>query len=191
DDVPPEEVSAFYARQIFSLGDEALNRRLEAVWGKLRNTPEEKVTLIQAWQEKLTPSVLAAADPAHGQTVFERTCSSCHSMRGRGGNLGPELDGANRRDLFYLLENIIDPSAVLPQDYRMNIFTLKDGRTLSGTVSAETRHTVTLAMLDRVEVIPVSEIESRQVLEQSIMPEGLIQSLKDTEVQDLMAFLQQ
>lgn len=191
DQVPPEDLSAYYARQIFSLGDEALNRRLEKVWGKLRKTPAEKAALIQAWQEKLTPGALARADTDHGQAVFERTCASCHRMRGRGGNLGPELDGANRRDLYYLLENIIDPSAVLPQDYWMTILTLRDGRTLSGTVAAETRHTVTLAMLDREAVIPVSEIESRQVLEQSTMPEGLLQSLKENEVRDLMAFLQQ
>jgi putative membrane-bound dehydrogenase-like protein len=185
------DVSAFYARQIYNLGDDRLNKLLEEVWGKLRNSPEEKRVLIESWQNKLTPEVLARADIRNGKSIFQQSCASCHTLFGEGGALGPDLNGANRHDLYYLLENLIDPSAVLPQDYRMNVVTLRDGRVLSGNITAQTRHTLTIAGLTSTEVIPVSEIVKQDQFEQSIMPEGMLQMLKDDEVRDLIAYLQQ
>ena len=35
-----------------------------------------------------------------------------------GGKVGPDLTGSNRGDLDYLLQNIVDPNAVIPNDYR-------------------------------------------------------------------------
>ncbi len=70
------------------------------------------------------------------------------------------------------------------------VVTLKDGRVLSGNVSARSRHTITIAGLDNVEVIPVSEVVKQEQFEQSTMPEGLLQTLKDQEVIDLIAYLQ-
>ena len=73
----------------------------------------------------------------------------------------------------------------------MNVITLKDGRVLSGNVSAQTRHTLTIAGLDSVEMIPLSEVKKQEQFEQSTMPEGLLQALNDQGVADLIAFLQQ
>ena len=187
----PTDVSAFYARQIFNLGDNKLNKQLEEVWGRLRQSPEEKQNLIAFWQSKLTPTVVSNASIAEGKRVFQQACASCHSLFGEGGTLGPHLDGTNRHDLYYVLENLIDPNAVLPQDYRMTVVTLKDGRVLSGNISAQSRHTITIAGLDSVEVIPLSEVVKQEQFEQSTMPEGLLQTMKDEEVVDLIAYLQQ
>ena len=184
-------MSAYYARQIYNLGDERLNKLLGEVWGKLRQSPTEKQELIASWQSKLTPQVLAEASITNGKSLFEKTCASCHTLFGEGGVLGPHLDGSDRKNLYYLLENLIDPSAVLPQDYRMNVITLKDGRVLSGNITAQTRHTITVAGLDSVEVIPVSEMVKQEQFDQSIMPEGLLQTMNDQDVIDLIAFLQQ
>ncbi len=189
--VKPSDVSAFYARQIFNLGDERLNAQLEAVWGKLRTSPQEKQAAIRGWQSKLTQAEVSKANIGNGKRVFQQTCASCHSLFGEGGDLGPHLDGANRQDLYYLLENLIDPSAVLPQDYRMTVVTLKDGRILSGNISAQSRHTLTISGLDSVEVIPVSEVMKQEQFEQSTMPEGLLESLSETEVRDLVGYLMQ
>ena len=189
--VSPSDVSAFYARQIFNLGDDRLNKQLEQAWGKLRSSPQEKQVAISNWQSKLSPNVLADADVDAGKMVFQKSCASCHALFGEGGSLGPHLDGSNRQDLYYLLENLIDPSAVLPQDYRMTIVTLKDGRVLSGNISERTRHTITVASLDSNQIIPLSEVVNQEQIEQSTMPEGLLDLLSDTEVRDLIAYLQQ
>ena len=189
--IKPSEVSAFYARQIFNLGDDQLNKQLQEVWGRLRHSPEEKQHLITSWQSKLASADISKASIHNGKRVFQQTCAACHSLFGEGSALGPHLDGTNRHDLYYLLENLIDPSAVLAQDYRTTVVTLKDGRVLSGNISAHSRHTITISGLNTVEVIPVSEILKQEEIDQSTMPEGLLQTLKDQEVVDLIAFLQQ
>jgi putative heme-binding domain-containing protein len=190
DQVAPKDVPAFYARQILNLGDETLSERLQTIWGKLRNSPAEKIELIQTWQDRLTPEVLARADYDEGKRVFEQTCASCHSLYGEGGQLGPELNGADRSNLYYVLENIIDPGAVLPKDYWMTVLTLKNGRVLSGTVSSRSTHTLTIVGLTGEEIVPHSDIAKMEQLEQSTMPEGLLQSLSENEVRDLVAYLQ-
>jgi len=189
--VPSQDISAFHARQIHNLGNQQLKETLEKVWGKLRQSPVEKQEEIASWQSKLTPERLSAANLSNGKLMFDRACASCHMIYGEGGALGPHLDGSDRKNLFYLLENLIDPSAVLPQDYRMTVITLNDGRVLSGNITEQTRHTITLAGLATVEVIPLSEVVKQEQLEQSTMPEGLLQTMNENQVTDLIAFLQQ
>ena len=101
------------------------------------------------------------------------------------------MNGSDRQNVYYLLENLIDPSAVLPQDYKMNVLTLKDGRILSGNIIAQSRHGISLAGLNSVDVIPVSEVVKQEQLEQSTMPEGLLQTMSEQDVVDLIGYLQQ
>jgi len=49
---------------------------------------------------------LSAADAANGRLVFQQTCSACHTLYGEGGTLGPDITGANRTNLDYLLRNL-------------------------------------------------------------------------------------
>ena len=189
--VPRSDLSAFHARQIYNLSDDGLNALLEQVWGQLRQSPENKQAQIKSWQANLTPDRLGDGNIVNGKSLFQRSCASCHTLFGEGGSLGPPLDGGDRQNLYYLLENLIDPGAVLPQDYRMNVLTLKDGRVLSGNITAQSRHTITIAGPNSAEVIPVSEIIEQSQTEQSTMPEGLLQTMDEREVVDLIAYLQQ
>ena len=187
----PSDLSAFYARQIYNLGDDELNEQLKSVWGDISRSSEQKVAAIQDWQNKLTPAVLAQADLENGKTLFQNTCASCHRLFGEGTPLGPDLNGSDRKNLYYLLENILDPNALVPRDYRMTILTLKDGRVLSGAITQRSRHAVTLVGLAQEDVIPVSEIEEEEQSELSTMPEGLLETLAENEVRDLITYLQQ
>ena len=116
-------------------------------------------------------------------------CGACHIMYGEGGRIGPGLTGSNRHDLSYLLENIIDPGAVVSLDYRMSIFEIKDGRVMTGIVAAENDNTVTLQQMAEETVVEKSLIKKRSVAEVSMMPEGLLQPFRDEQVRDLIAYL--
>ena len=50
--------------------------------------------------------------------MFAKTCQQCHTLYGVGGKVGPDITGSNRANLDYLLENILDPSAVIPNEYK-------------------------------------------------------------------------
>ncbi|MBM3987665.1 MAG: DUF1080 domain-containing protein [Planctomycetes bacterium] len=184
------EIGAFAARKIESLGSGVLTARLSALWGSVRATPEAKQQSMAAYRERLSPEVVAAGDRARGREVFSRTCQQCHALFGTGGDVGPELTGANRSELEYLLSNIVDPSAVVGKDYLATLVWTTDERLESGILREETASSLVLRSERERVVIPKSEIVSRRTSELSTMPEGLLETLKPDEVVDLFAYLQ-
>ena len=129
------------------------------------------------------------ADPRAGRVTFAQTCAVCHRLYGEGAEFGPDLTGSGRHVLSYLLENIADPSAVVPADFRLNIVTLKDGRVLSGALGAKTERTIAVRSAGGSETIELSEIAKTEQFGQSPMPEGLLIALSETQVRDLFAYL--
>src|SRR5213594_2704417 len=117
--IPRADISAFHARQIRSLDDAKLKRKLAEVWGELRDSPTDKRQLIAKWKAEFTPAALAKADKSQGRLAFNTACASCHTLYGEGGKVGPDLTGGGRDNLDYLLENIVDPSAVVTAEFRM------------------------------------------------------------------------
>ena len=65
-------------------------------------------------------------------------------LYGVGRKVGPDLTGSNRKNLDYLLENVIDPSASVGSDFRAWVVVLDDGRVLNGVVTEQTERTLTL-----------------------------------------------
>jgi putative membrane-bound dehydrogenase-like protein len=187
--VPAAAISPFQARQIRNLGDEALTKLLTEAWGEIRDTPEAKKAEFAKWEAVLKPAALAKADKSKGRLMFTAACGACHKMYGQGGAIGPELTGSDRRNLKYLLENILDPSAVVPADFRVSIFHLKDGRTLTGVIPEQTERTLTIQTPAERLVIERAQIVKQEQLTQSLMPEGLLTALGEENVINLIAYL--
>ena len=187
--IPRADVSAFHARQIRNLNDAALTKQLGEVWGELREPAADKRQFIARLRTQLTPAILAAADKSQGRAIFNTACAACHRLHGEGGQAGPDLTGAGRDNLDYLLENIADPSAVVTADFRMSVVNLKDGRVLNGVVTARTARTLTLSTMTGSVTLERVEIESLQESAVSFMPEGFLEALNEQQVDDLIAYL--
>lgn len=187
--VPAATITPYQARQIRSLNDPALTEKLTSTWGELRDTPEAKQAEMAQWTKLLTPEVIASADPKKGKAIFAASCAACHKLYGEGGALGPELTGSDRHKLSYLLENILDPSAIVPADYRMTLLQLKDGRTLTGVIPEQTDRTLTLQTPAERLTLEKSQITTQQQLPISFMPEGLLAALGEDQVRHLIAYL--
>jgi putative membrane-bound dehydrogenase-like protein len=187
--VPAADLTAFHARQIRSLGDPALDRRLADVWGEFRDSGPEKRALMTRLKAQLSPAALATADPGRGRVAFNKLCAQCHLLYGQGGQVGPDLTGAGRDSLEYLLENIVDPSATVTADFRMVVVEMQDGRVLNGIVKAQNERTLTLQTQNEVLVLDRGEIEGLKATSASLMPEGQLDPLAATEVRDLFAYL--
>ncbi len=183
------DVTPFHARQIRSFNDPALTKLLGEAWGELRESAADKRELVTRLKAQLTPEVLAKADKTAGRVVFNTACAACHTLYGHRGAVGPDLTGAGRDDLDYLLENIADPSAVVNADFRMWVANLKDGQVVNGLVSAKTDRTVTLKTMTEVLTLERSEIKELRESALSIMPEGLLEALNETQTRDLIAYL--
>ncbi len=187
--VPKAAITPFQARAIRSLNDDDLTAKLTEVWGELRDTPEAKKAELAEWSAKLTPERLAQGDATQGKAVFAAACAACHKLYGEGGQLGPDLTGSDRHQLAYLLENTIDPNAVVPADYRMTVFQLKDGRTLTGVIPEQSERVLTIQTPAEKLTIEKSQISSQQQLPMSLMPEGLLTALGEDQVVHLFAYL--
>ncbi|MCB1228658.1 MAG: c-type cytochrome [Verrucomicrobiae bacterium] len=188
-EVERRAITAFTVRQMSTLKDPALQKRIEANWGGQRPTSGEKAKLLDKLRKELTPETLAAADPSQGRAIFQRTCFACHRLYDEGGSIGPDLTGSQRQNLDYLLENIIDPSLVVSKDFRLNTLTTANGRTVGGFIVSENENAITVQSLNEQIVIPATEVVKREEMKTSMMPEGLLLTLTDEEVRDLIAYL--
>jgi putative membrane-bound dehydrogenase-like protein len=65
---------------------------------------------------------VAAGDAKRGEDLFHNSpvaaCASCHMVNGKGGDVGPILDGiAIRADKAYILESLMEPNAKLAKGF--------------------------------------------------------------------------
>ena len=104
--------------------------------------------------------------------------------------LGPDLTGSNRADLSYILLNMIEPSADIPAAYQLVTLHTKNGQVLGGTVAQEDDQRVVLNMVGQTATVLKSDIRKREISPLSMMPEGLLPTLKDAQVLDLVKYLQ-
>ena len=182
-------ISPYHALQIKSLKNEKLDERLDQCWGVIRTSPEYLSKRKGELKKELNSEAVSKADLKKGSLLYDQQCSGCHQLYGRGGNLGPDLTGSGRSNIDYLLENIVDPNSAVSADYRMNILSLKDGRVLSGMIAGQDRNSLTLRMPGSETVVSKADIKKRETLENSIMPAGLLDNLKQEERRDLIAYL--
>jgi putative heme-binding domain-containing protein len=187
--VARRDISAFNVRQMMALQQPDIADRLSKAWGSLRPESKEKAERMAKYKALLTPAYLRAADTSRGRLVFSRTCASCHRLFDQGGAIGPELTGSQRANLDYVLENLLDPSAIVPFDYRVTIVEMKDGRFLTGIIKQENDLTLTVQTQNDAVIIPKKEIESRSISPLSLMPDGLLDKMTDEELRDLVAYL--
>jgi putative heme-binding domain-containing protein len=186
--VKPTDISAVQARQLIGLRDDALNERVRAIWGDIRQTTGEKRKTMDHLRAILIPAI-AKADVQNGKAIFTKTCATCHVLFGEGKRIGPELTGSNRKNLEYLVENIVDPSAVVGAEFRTKIVQLNDGRVLNGIIREQNDNTITLETADTRMVIDRKSIDDLSVSDKSLMPDGLLQPLTDVQIRDLIGYL--
>jgi putative heme-binding domain-containing protein len=139
------------------------------------------------------PFSLAGGDPHRGEAIFtgaEAKCSSCHKVRGAGGETGPALDDLSERDPASVYRDIAEPSVVIDSDFVPFAVALKDGRVAAGVVRAEGADKVRVYDVNgQTTVIPRSQIEELRPSTTSVMPVGLAGALGEARMRDLMAFL--
>ncbi|MBT5167352.1 MAG: c-type cytochrome, partial [Opitutales bacterium] len=177
-------------RQMRNHGVEKINELMDLIWGPVNPSPPNLPRQVRKWKYALTPERLERVDLSYGRHVFENTCGTCHKLFDEGVTLGPDLTGSNRANLDYLLENVLAPNSLIGNAYQLNVFTTKDGRTVSGMARKENDANVTVAMVGGSEVVlRKDEIVKRQILEQSMMPAGLFDAIPETDVAALVAYL--
>jgi len=179
------EIPAYVARSLHAM----LGDSFEKVYGKVQPVSAGKDKLIAKYKAMVLASDMSKTDASKGRVIYQRTCLACHIMYGEGGKIGPELTGSNRSDLDYFLLNVLAPSYDVPEGYRMVTITSKDGQVSVGNVIEENANKVVLNMVGQQSVIAKSDVKTRITSKISMMPEGLLLTLKDPEILDLIKYL--
>ncbi len=189
--VPTKDLTADLVRQLRTLKNPEIEQTVARVWGVVHDSSADKKAEIEKYLGIYHAGATVAGDgrDSRGRAIFVKTCQQCHTLFGTGGKVGPDLTGSNRGDINYLLENIIDPNAVIPNDYRAWNLETKDGRNITGIVTKQDDKSVTVLTQNETLVIPRGDLASLQQSALSMMPEGLLQSLTPQEVQELLFYL--
>jgi putative heme-binding domain-containing protein len=185
--IPARDLTAEFLRQLRNLNDPAVAAEMARNFGVARETAEDKAREIARYKGMIQSS--SPGDPSRGRAVFNRTCAQCHVLFDTGGKVGPELTGSNRGDLDYIMQNILDPNAVIPNDFRTSTLETKDDRVITGIVTRQDANAITIVTANETLVVPRIDLQSLTQGEISMMPEGLLQALSDGEVRDLVAYL--
>jgi putative heme-binding domain-containing protein len=133
-------------------------------------------------------------DLANGRRMFSAaTCYNCHRLAGEGSSVGPDLTGVGGRfGVRDIVRSIVDPNREVSDQYRQMVFET-NGRVLTGRVTNMNADGVYVStdMLDPKKEILIrrEDIDEQYPSETSLMPEGLLNTLTESEILDLLAYL--
>jgi putative heme-binding domain-containing protein len=160
---------------------------------------DESRPFVKEWTlQDLLPLVeggLRHRDYDRGRQMFGAAkCFACHRFNGEGGAVGPDLTGlAGRFDARYILEAILEPSKVISDQYQAVQILTTDGKVIIGRIVnlAGDNISINTDMLNPDAQVRVDRKQIEQMVPSkvSMMPTGLINTLHEEEILDLMAFL--
>ena len=182
-------LTSLHIRQMQTLRDQRVEALIAEVWGSANESSADAKASIEKYRELYNEAPLWSFDRSAGEAVFTKTCAICHTKDGKGKFLGPDLTGSHSSGLDYFLESIIDPNAVIGENFQLNIITLNDGKIISGMPANETADVLTIQTLTEAVDIRKASMNTRQVLDQSMMPPALLESLPEKQVIELLKYL--
>ena len=166
-------------------GNEIADRPQPKGPGK-RRTLDEAVALVE---------ILSKRNFEQGKNMYEATlCSSCHTMRGEGGAVGPDLTKVGSRfSAKDILIHTLEPNKEVSDQYAATVFTMKDGSSIVGRLINEEDGKYFVSqnpfMPQSLREIPKADVVSTKLSKVSLMLPGLLGRLNDEEIKDLVAYL--
>ncbi len=187
--ISPRDLDTFNVQKIQKFYDKEINRLLKKNWGSIRPKASAKKHLQEKYENLLTEDALENADRSNGRVLYNARCFACHKLFGEGSVSGPELTGSDRKDVNYMIENILYPNALIPDDYQLCMVRTKSGSILAGSIKKESEKSITLQTPNDQIVINQEDIEKIDTFPNSMMPDGLLLNLTDQEIIDLFSYL--
>jgi quinoprotein glucose dehydrogenase len=144
----------------------------------------------------VTSAGAASSDDAlvlAGEKLFngEAGCVACHAYRGRGGNIGPALDGVSE-DIppRGLVNALLNPSGRITEGYETKQIELNDGTIIRGRLRNESELTVQLLSGDGEAWVTYAKDQLKSVIDvdESLMP-PVYGTLPTEQQEQLIAFL--
>ncbi len=146
-----------------------------------------------AWLKRLA-ALPGKADVDAGRRIFSHPrmalCATCHRHSGRGNVVGPDLSLiARQSDLKGTLQSILEPNREVAPQYFPTLLKLADGGEFVGIMLRSSSVEVYRDITGKERPFKKADILDRTELKTSLMPPGLVATLTDEELRDLLAFV--
>jgi putative membrane-bound dehydrogenase-like protein len=136
-------------------------------------------------------------DVARGRKLWEASlksevaCAKCHMVAGKGGQIGPDLSMIGKKSpREALLESILHPSKAIADQYLTWSVTTKRGVIVQGLLIQDDETGVVIRDAEgRDTRVGVKNIEKKEKVLKSLMPEDLVAHLSVEELVDLIEYL--
>jgi putative heme-binding domain-containing protein len=155
--------------------------------------------LVKQWTvdelEKASQAKAKGFDFERGKQMFAvAQCYKCHRFNGQGGIQGPDLTASGGRFSTHdMLVAIVEPSKAISDQYEATQFLMDDDTVVTGRVANLNGNNLMVStnMLDPANFTNVSrkKIVEMKASKVSMMPTGLLDTLNQDEVLDLLAYL--
>ncbi|MCS6978398.1 MAG: CotH kinase family protein [Gemmatales bacterium] len=155
------------------------------------NNPDQIANL--PYETVVRRALAVRGDARRGEQLFKsQSCFACHTTADGQTPKGPHLvDIGKRYQPEELVESIVKPSAKIAQGYESYLFATVDGQVIQGFVVSERAQATLIREPNGLpREIRKEDIESRSILKQSAMPDGLVANLTPEQLADLLAYLQ-
>lgn len=179
------------------LANEAQRVSLQSGWRKNTESSEKAKSKrsLQEWIESLD-ALEGKPDPQAGRRIFFHvagaSCAQCHRHDGRGNVVGPDLSLISKQgDRRAILASILEPNREVAPQFYSTLLQLADGSEFTGILLRSSSNEVYRNNFGQEVTFQKSDIEARKELRSSLMPAGLLDSLSDLQVRDLLEFLMQ
>ncbi len=182
--IAPAEISSNRRTQLLKHADAAVRAEAETLFKSVESG--DRMDVYRAHR-----AVIAApGDLAVGRVAFQRVCSACHTHRGLGGKVGPDLTGLRNQPADAILLHLLVPNYEVAPNYQTLTVVTLDGRTLTGWLAGESDSSVTLrTAFGTEETVLRKSMTSLTASGLSLMPDGLEQAMTKPELAGLIAFL--
>jgi putative heme-binding domain-containing protein len=178
------ELDPLRTRQLSNHKDEKIRERARKLLAD--NVPADRQKALKNYQEALT----LKGDARKGRDVFKANCATCHRVAGVGVDVGPDIADTRTKTETAMLFDIIVPNAAIDANYVNYVVSTKDGKILTGLLTAETGSSITLKRAEnQVDVVLRKDIDEISSTGVSLMPDGLESKISVQEMADLLRFL--
>jgi putative membrane-bound dehydrogenase-like protein len=183
DRVQPWTLAFRHKRNLVMSRDPAL--REEA-----RKLLEEKAGDREQVLKRYEAALTMKGNPGKGQEVFDRVCSKCHQLNGKGKEVGPDLATVRNRSPQLILPDIIMPNKSIAQGYESYVVETKSSGIIEGVLGPQTPTTFTIRHEDgKQDIIRREDIIDMRVTNLSAMPADLDKQVSIQQMADLLNYI--
>ena len=157
----------------------------------INNPPGEGKNLLN----RIAAAVSAGGgDPTNGEKAFfdasGAACGTCHTIKGNGKAVGPDLSAIGTKGVKHIQESIIDPSTTITKGFESFKITTKDNNMIVGLKKGEDGEGVEI-LTAKGEVVKVSKSNIAEIVQEtkSLMPEELREYITVKDYQDIVAYM--